>query len=201
MRGRITHLGIVLGIIFAVAPAVPAAAGGGCHATGTTTARTNAVIMSELCYSPTLTRVPVGATVTWVNKDPVKHTVTGANLAFGNFEELGNGQTLKARFDEPGVYAYYCVLHAAMAGAVIVGEGAELLAAVNRVDGGARNVSGTVQDAAQKVAATRPEPAGSSWPAVATLIGLGSVGVGFGAGRLMRKGAGSSHQTWEPSES
>lgn len=196
MRGRIVRLGIVLGIIVAIVPAPPAAAGGGCHATETTTARTNEVVMSQACYTPTLARVPVGATVTWINKDAFNHTITGASLAFGSFEEMGLGRTFKARFDTPGVYPYYCTLHGAMAGAVIVGDGAELLEAVDRVDGiieeRAQNVSAPIEVTADRVAATTPEPAGSSWPALATGIGLGSVGIGFGVGRRTRK------QTAEP---
>jgi plastocyanin len=74
-------------------------------------------------FGPTVIHVPEGANVTWVNHDPVPHTVTGANLTWGGLEELSQGDETQFRFDESGTFPYYCYLHPGMAGAVVVGDG------------------------------------------------------------------------------
>lgn len=100
---------------------------GGCHASSQmTTGRTggNATIDIANCsYSPAILYVEPGAEVTWVNQDPVPHTVTGMGLSLGGekYIELGE-QTESFRFNEAGVYPYYCILHPGMTGAVVVGD-------------------------------------------------------------------------------
>lgn len=61
---------------------------------------------------------------------------------------------------------------------------------------GAENVALPVSQAAEKVTATTPVAAGSAWPAIATGIGLGSVGVGFWVSRALG-GAARTRKTWE----
>jgi plastocyanin len=102
-------------------------AGGGCHAPLTDTAATT-VDMRGACFVDTIVRVAAGATVTWTNSDPVDHTVTGAGLrsgtnGWGSFETVPEGGTFTHRFDDDGLYLYYCVLHPSMIGAVVVGDG------------------------------------------------------------------------------
>ena len=74
-------------------------------------------------FGPTVIHVPEGAEVTWVNRDPVPHTVTGANLSWGSMNEMPRGGEVHFRFDEAGTYPYQCYLHPGMAGAVVVGNG------------------------------------------------------------------------------
>ena len=68
-------------------------------------------------FQPATVPISVGETVTWVNEDPVIHTVVGEDFSSGN---IGEGETFSHTFDEPGVYEYTCTIHPGMEGAVVV---------------------------------------------------------------------------------
>src|SRR5690606_35514031 len=116
---------IVLG--WAVAPggaATPVEAGGGCRGLPATAAAGDNVVMSgELCFTPTVLYTERGATVTWTNDGPARHSVAGATLEWGNYDEAGDGESIAYRFDSAGTYPYYCFTHNGMVGAVVVGDG------------------------------------------------------------------------------
>lgn len=195
MRGRIVRMSIALGVLLVAAPLKPAlAGGGGCHAENINVARESAVILHNMCFTPTIARVPVGTTVEWFNKDPLVHTVTGANLTFGDLAERGVDAVWRVTFDRAGVYPYYCYLHAGMVGAVVVGNDAQLATALGRT--GLDVPENVVEQPAKAV--QRPAPVGArateatAWPAVAAAIGLASVGVGFGVGRRGRRNGETS---------
>lgn len=116
----ITAAGIVGAVLF-VAPAM--AGGGGCHEPEQSDAAVTTVRLSGTCFGPTVARVDAGATVTFVNEEPLPHTVTGANLLWGSLQELQQGDTIEATFATAGVYPYVCILHPGMIGAVVVGDG------------------------------------------------------------------------------
>lgn len=182
MRARIARVGIVLGIILAVTPLKAAVAGGGgCHEESINVARESAVIAHNACFTPTIARVPVGTTVRWFNKDPFKHTVTGVNLSFGDLEEKGTDAIWFVKFDKPGVYPYYCYLHAGMVGTIVVGNDTQLVSALGRT--GLHFPQNVNEIAAKEPVAATDDASTSAWPAVAAGIGLASVGVGFGFGR------------------
>jgi len=67
---------------------------------------------------PTLT-VPVGTTVTWMNRDEDVHTVVSTTLAFKS-AGLETDEAYSYTFAKPGVYEYFCTLHPLMTGKVIV---------------------------------------------------------------------------------
>ena len=67
---------------------------------------------------PTLT-VPVGTTVTWLNKDEDVHTVVSTTLTFRS-PGLETDDAYSYKFTKPGVYQYFCTLHPLMTGKVIV---------------------------------------------------------------------------------
>ena len=67
---------------------------------------------------PTLT-IPVGTTVTWVNKDEDVHTVVSTTQAFRS-PGLETDEGYSYRFTKPGEYQYFCTLHPLMTGKVIV---------------------------------------------------------------------------------
>ena len=67
---------------------------------------------------PTLT-VPVGTTVTWLNKDEDVHTVVSMTLTFRS-PGLETDDAYSYKFTKPGVYQYFCTLHPLMTGKVIV---------------------------------------------------------------------------------
>lgn len=134
----------------ALLPAAPAAAGGGggCHLPGVTDDATNEVSLTGLCFTPTVARVDVGDTVTFRNNDPMTHMVTGAGGSFGDHTEIASTESVTHRFAEAGVFPYYCLLHPAMVGAVVVGDGAPAVAgtATGGSDGGG-NVAGVAAGA------------------------------------------------------
>lgn len=108
----------VLLLPFALLPAAPAAAGGGC---GTfTDGEGPDVDTPHNCFAPAVARVDVGDTVTWRSTNGVAHNVT-TSAGFGG--DLPPKASFSHRFAEPGVYPYACTLHPGMVGAVVVGDG------------------------------------------------------------------------------
>lgn len=118
---------VILGSVW-IGPSA-AAGGGGCYPDPTAPTRVARLSGSEgragveLCaFQPTVLYVDEGAEVTWVNKDPFQHTVTGANVGWGSERYLSQGDTLTQRFDDAGVFPFYCMLHPGMVGTVVVGD-------------------------------------------------------------------------------
>jgi len=66
--------------------------------------------------------VPVGTTVRWVNRDPVGHTVTPDDGAWGS-RLIGPGEVFEHTFSEPGEYPYHCIPHPDMRSSVLVTPG------------------------------------------------------------------------------
>lgn len=162
-----------------------AGGGGGCYGPASDGSGSRAVI-EDLCFTPTVLHVDAGSTVTWVNRDRgIPHTVTGANRAWGSYEELRLGDEATFRFDENGVYPYYCVFHPGMSGAVVVGDGSG--------SGVARTTGVELVAESSPVAASsdRAEPAsGGRGGTVAWAIGGLAIGIaagGFGVFALRRR--------------
>ena len=88
-----------------------------------TTVSTSSEIRTMPCaFAPTITSVPVGTTVTWVNGSDFPHLVTGANQEWGSRDdELPVTGRVSYTFDTAGVYPYACALHRGMVGAIVVG--------------------------------------------------------------------------------
>ena len=99
-----------------------------------TSASTTQVKLLPCAYSPTVTVVRVGATVTFANVTDFTHLVTGANQAWGSRDaEVAPGKTVSYTFDQAGTYPYACALHRGMSGTIIVSD-ATPAAAVARSD-------------------------------------------------------------------
>jgi plastocyanin len=79
---------------------------------------------AKLFYSPENFTVKVGTTVTWVNDDPVTHTVTSTTVPSGakSFTSgfLAYENEFSYTFTVPGTYYYYCTIHPFMTGTVTV---------------------------------------------------------------------------------
>ena len=78
---------------------------------------------------PLRAAIGVGGIVEWVNQDGYGHTVTSDQFddtaAEWSFEaDVAAGETVRRRFEEPGVFEYYCTVHGqrSMCGAVLVGD-------------------------------------------------------------------------------
>jgi plastocyanin len=65
--------------------------------------------------------VPAGATVTWVNKDDVPHTVVSTDKPrlFAS-PPLDTDEKFSYTFTKPGMYAYFCSIHPKMTAKVVV---------------------------------------------------------------------------------
>jgi plastocyanin len=72
-------------------------------------------------YSPNPVESKVGETVTWVNDDSNLHTATSMHDIF-NSDVLFEGQSFSYTFDKEGEYPYFCDIHPAMVGTVVVTE-------------------------------------------------------------------------------
>jgi plastocyanin len=72
-------------------------------------------------FDPAVIQVNPGTEVTWTNHDQFPHTVQLLTGADRSTRDLGIGQTVTIRFDQPGQYYYRCSLHPSqMHGEVIV---------------------------------------------------------------------------------
>jgi plastocyanin len=137
------------------------------------------VDMGKSCFLPTVLHVEEGAEVTFVNNDPEPHTVGGAAGSFGEaHKEIPPGGEIGFRFDEEGVFPYFCVLHPGMTGAIVVGDGL-----------GTATPSGDV--VLERVsAAERPNPeaeAQEASPMATVAGGLAAAGLGFAGGFAVRR--------------
>lgn len=81
---------------------------------------------ADRCFEPSTTTIDTGGEISWSNDDTKVHTITSGVLRDGGpdgaFDSglLDPGSTFTHRFTEAGEYAYFCMLHPWMAGAVVV---------------------------------------------------------------------------------
>ena len=80
-------------------------------------------------FDPSEVHIIPNSTVTWINNDNVTHTVTSGNPqqgADGKFDSglLKPGKRFSHTFNEVGTFNYYCQIHPAMTGTIIVDVGA-----------------------------------------------------------------------------
>lgn len=125
---RIRNVIISIAALAAIAATMPFAlrvayAGGGCHKPMMSDAVTTDATLKGNCFEPTVIRIDAGASITWTNLDEARHMITGANGTWGSDEELGLNDQVTIRFDDSGVFPYFCWLHPGMVGAVVVGDG------------------------------------------------------------------------------
>jgi 3',5'-cyclic-AMP phosphodiesterase len=78
------------------------------------------VVVDNFSFSPAAAAVPVGATVTWTNRDDVPHNVVSTERKFAS-RVLDTDEQFSHRFDTAGTYPYYCSLHPKMTGQIVVG--------------------------------------------------------------------------------
>jgi len=79
----------------------------------------NKVLIENYKYEPAEITIQVGESVTWINKDAVRHTATGDGFDSGLF---GKDQSVTLVFEEAGTFEYICTPHPYMEGTVIVTE-------------------------------------------------------------------------------
>jgi plastocyanin len=77
------------------------------------------ITIDNFSFSPATTTVPVGATITWTNRDDIPHNVVSSEQRFRS-PVLDTDGRFSYRFDQPGAYPYFCSLHPKMTGQVVV---------------------------------------------------------------------------------
>jgi plastocyanin len=77
-------------------------------------------IVDPWAFQPHSLEVSRGATVTWVNKTDMTHTVTGDDLSFDDSGLIEPGASFRQTFDQPGTYRYRCGPHPDMTGVIVV---------------------------------------------------------------------------------
>jgi plastocyanin len=144
---------------------------GGCHDPDMTVARGTSVDVGKNCFGPVVLRVEPGQVVSWKNYDPVEHTLTAAGGTFDAVLKPGEGFSFK--FVDAGVYPYYCLLHARMAGAIVVGDS---------------TVSEAAAPPVRPVAALSdtPKDQGTSATSSAMITAFIAAPLGFAAGRILK---------------
>ena len=129
MRKITPKRALALVALFAAALVAGACGGGGNDAYGERGAievsgSSVTVELTDIQFRPQGIRVKPGATVTWVNNDPIIHNVRQIESVFLSPDVVQPGDTFAYTFDTPGTYRYQCTIHhPSMNGVVIVEEG------------------------------------------------------------------------------
>jgi len=85
----------------------------------------NSDVANTASYIPLNLEIKKGTTVIWINDDVVKHTVQsqdghGKIVSLFNSDVLDSGNRFAHKFEESGVYNYYCTIHPWRVGLVTV---------------------------------------------------------------------------------
>jgi plastocyanin len=77
------------------------------------------VEIKDFAFSPDKVTIRKGSTVTFINRDKVKHTATADG---GEFDTglLGTDVSGEVKFDETGTFTFYCSPHPGMTGTIVV---------------------------------------------------------------------------------
>ncbi len=78
-----------------------------------------AVNIDNFVFGPQTITVPVGATVTWTNKDDIPHT-RSAQTVCSSPRCWIRTKSSPTSFTKAGTYPYYCTIHPKMTGKVVV---------------------------------------------------------------------------------
>jgi plastocyanin len=77
------------------------------------------VKIDNFSFGPQTVTVPVGATVTWTNRDETPHTVVSTDGVFKS-KVRDTDEKFSYTFTKAGKYPYYCSVHPKMTGQIIV---------------------------------------------------------------------------------
>jgi plastocyanin len=79
------------------------------------------ITIDNFAFNPRKLTVPVGAKVTWVNRDDVPHTATSSRKPrLFDSGTLDTDDKYSRVFTTPGTYEYFCAVHPHMTGQIIV---------------------------------------------------------------------------------
>jgi len=77
------------------------------------------VKIDNFSFGPQTLTVPVGATVTWTNRDDIPHTSVSTDGLFKS-KVMDTDEKFSYTFAKAGTYSYYCSIHPKMTGQVVV---------------------------------------------------------------------------------
>ena len=80
----------------------------------------SAVEIHNFTFTPQISTVKAGTTVTWSNKDDTPHGIASANNAFKKSQALDTDDSYSFTFATPGTHAYFCYVHPFMKGTIVV---------------------------------------------------------------------------------
>jgi plastocyanin len=75
--------------------------------------------IDNFSFEPQTLTVPVGATVTWTNRDDIPHTVVSTDGVFKS-KVQDTDEKFSYTFTKAGTYPYFCSVHPKMTGKVVV---------------------------------------------------------------------------------
>lgn len=81
--------------------------------------QTRTVQMRDFSFAPAALELPAGSTVVFDNVGQAAHTATAADGSFDS-DLVSPGGSYERRFDQPGTFAYTCLLHPEMTGEVVI---------------------------------------------------------------------------------
>jgi plastocyanin len=102
---------IAMLLLFAASPRV--------RANDQSSAANAEVKIDNFVFGPQTLTVPVGATVTWTNKDDIPHTTVSTDGVFKS-KVMDTDEKFSYTFTEAGTFSYYCSVHPKMTGKVVV---------------------------------------------------------------------------------
>ncbi|HEV2296953.1 MAG TPA: cupredoxin family copper-binding protein [Candidatus Acidoferrales bacterium] len=88
-------------------------------ATPKTASKSFNVEIKDFAFAPATITVPIGAKITWVNKDEEPHTVTSTDRVFIS-KALDTDDQFSVTLDKPGTYEYFCSVHPRMVAKIVV---------------------------------------------------------------------------------
>ena len=183
IRRGVLAAALVLVVVALTPASAPASGGGGCGRP--VSARIGAAVdIHDFCFGPTILRVATGDAVTFTNRDPLDHSVLGANATWGDYDGFKNGKAVTYRFEDPGVYPYVCTYHVGMVGVIVVGSGAG--GAIDTTTGDGPVVKVDPADLELRSASTLPTPTSNEGIAWA-LVGAAAVLLGVFAAAVHRR--------------
>jgi plastocyanin len=114
---------LVLPFVAVVAVLAAAGCGGSEKKSETGDANEVKVSMKNIKYVPKNVQVRVGQKITWVNEDPVSHTVTAKQGADFDSGTVNSGGTFSFTPEKAGTIAYVCIIHPDQTGTITVSGG------------------------------------------------------------------------------
>jgi plastocyanin len=113
-----SHLWIVLGVTL-MNIVWSGAEAGQPHAYALSAAPSPEIKIDNFTFGPAAVKVPLGTTITWVNRDDIPHTVVNTDKTLKS-KVLDTDDKFSFTFTKAGTFPYFCSIHPKMTGTVVV---------------------------------------------------------------------------------